>query len=95
MPDAALERWNALLDELAREITNAGAHEGGPWRPPADLGPLPAELIERAQELAVAQQNAIAALEHEQTSTRRHLTALRAQPQQRNETGPVYLDASG
>jgi hypothetical protein len=89
------ERWSALLDELERDTVNAGAREGLPWRPPADLGPLPLELLGRAQELAAAQQHAMAALEEEKTSTRRHLTALRSLPQHRDETGPVYLDASG
>jgi hypothetical protein len=95
LPDATLERWSALLDELERDLGNAGAREGTPWRPPADLGPLPVELLGRAQELAAAQHHAIAALEEEQSTTRRHLAALRALPQHRNETGPLYLDASG
>jgi hypothetical protein len=88
-------RWSALLDELERDTVNAGAREGTPWRPPTDLGPLPAELLARAQELAAAQTHALAALEEEKTSTGRHLAALRSLPQHRNETGPVYLDASG
>jgi len=95
LPDATLERWSALLDELERDVANAGAREGTPWRPPTNLGPLPAELVERARELAAAQQDALVALHEEQHSTRRHLTALRALPQQRNETGPLYLDTSG
>jgi hypothetical protein len=95
LPDATLGRWNALLDELERELADAGARDGAPWHPPAGLGPIPAGLVQRAQELVSAQQRAIAALEEERDSTRRHLTALRALPQQRNQTGPLYLDVSG
>ena len=95
MPDATLERWTALLDELERDVRNAGARDGAPWHPPAGLGPLPVELISRARELAAAQEQAMTKLHEEQNSTRRHLGALRALPQHRDETGPLYLDASG
>jgi hypothetical protein len=95
LPDLLIERWTSLLEELERDLANGGAREGTPWRPPADLGPIPAELLERARKLATAQQHAMAALEEEKDSTRRHLGALRALPQQRGETGPLYLDASG
>lgn len=90
-----LERWTALLDELEREVADPDAGGDTPWRPPAGLGPLPAGLLERAQNLVTAQQHARAALEEEQHATRRHLAALRALPQHRDETRPVYLDASG
>ena len=84
-----------MLDELERDVANAGAREGAPWRAPTDLGPLPAELVSRAQELASAQQAALATVQEQRDSTRRHLAALRALPQHRSQTGPVYLDTSG
>jgi hypothetical protein len=95
LPDATLERWSALLDELERDVESDGARGGTPWRPPTGLGPIPAQLIERAQAIAAAQQDTITELEDEQRSIRRHLTAMRNLPQHRNETGPLYLDASG
>jgi hypothetical protein len=95
LPDTTLERWSALLDELERDLADAGVREGTPWRPPAGLGPIPEQLIERAQVLAAAQRDEITELEDEQRSIRRHLAALRTLPQHRNETGPLYLDASG
>ena len=95
MPDATLERWTALLEELERDLLHADADGVTPWRAPTDLGPLPDELLGRARKLLTAQQEVMAALEEEKDSTRRHLSALRALPQQRNETAPLYLDASG
>ena len=95
MPDATLERWTALLDELEQDLGRTGDPTADAWRPPTGLGPIPAELISRAQKLAAAQQDAMVAIREEQSSTRRHLAALRALPQHRNETGPLYLDASG
>jgi hypothetical protein len=95
LPDAALERWTALLEELEHDLGDPDAGAGSPWRPPADLGPIPVEMLGRARKLAAAQQDTMAALEEEKDSTRRHLTALRALPQQRNETAPRYLDAAG
>jgi hypothetical protein len=94
LPDATVERWTALLDELERDVLSATGADAE-WRPPTGLGPIPAELVGRARKLATAQQEVMAALEEEKDSTRRHLAALRALPQQRNETAPLYLDASG
>jgi hypothetical protein len=96
LPDATIERWTALLDELERDAASTGGTDSGPeWRAPADLGPIPDGLRARAEALARAQAEAIAAVEAARHSTARHLSALRTVPQGRAETGPLYVDASG
>jgi hypothetical protein len=52
LPDQA---WTAVLDELEAALPLRGTHG---WRPPAGLGPLPAELAPRAFALLAAQRNA-------------------------------------
>ena len=94
MPESAADRWSTLLDELEREAAT-GAAGSAAWRPPAGLGPMPARFRTRAEALASAQQAAIAELERQKGSAARHLAALQTLPQHRDETGPVYLDASG
>jgi hypothetical protein len=96
LPDATLERWTELLEELEHDAAHAGDDaELAAWRPPADLGPIPAELRARAEALLDAQAVAMATVVAAQRSTARHLAALRTVPQGRGETGPLYLDASG
>ena len=64
------------------------------WQPPADLGPLPAPLLERAQVLADRQRSVAEAITRAMINNRRHLAALdeiHAPPPSR----PVYLDVHG
>ncbi len=96
LPDPTVERWTALLEELEHDAEHAGDDAVVPaWRPPAELGPIPAELRPRVEALLRAQADAIVAVAAAQRSTVRHLAALRTVPQGRGETGPLYLDTSG
>ncbi|MCL2467845.1 MAG: hypothetical protein FWF02_04410 [Micrococcales bacterium] len=64
------------------------------WQPPADLGPLPASLVDRAQALANHQRAVAEAVTRAMIANRRHVAALdqiRATPPSR----PVYVDLEG
>jgi hypothetical protein len=64
------------------------------WRPPADLGPLPASLADRARALLDRQLAAAAALARAMTMNRRQLAALTAlRPV--SAARPVFLDIEG
>ncbi len=105
--DVWLSRWEqALADfELDLEATQSllrAAHlpdvaevaQVAAWRPPADLGPLPAPLLRRAQALLESQLEVAALVAQAAAASRRQLAttrALRARP----EAVPVYLDAQG
>ncbi|MBU4337492.1 MAG: hypothetical protein KJ548_13100 [Actinobacteria bacterium] len=64
------------------------------WRPPADLGPLPASLADRARALLERQLATAAAIGRAMTMNRRQLAALTAlRPVQ--AARPVFLDLEG
>ncbi|MGN6324952.1 hypothetical protein [Pseudolysinimonas sp.] len=75
-PAAWTAAWNAALDELER-FADAPAL-GVVWEPPTHLGPLPAELLPRAQRVAAAQQRAIRRLTDERRIAAAHLEAVDA-----------------
>jgi hypothetical protein len=64
------------------------------WTPPTDLGPMPAELRERAAALVAEQRESLHTLNELQRETGRHLAAVRAVPSTRQDQS-VYLDVSG
>jgi len=51
----AVAAWTAVLDELEHTLT-AGAVGKHTWAPPADLPPLPGQLVARAEALLERQQ---------------------------------------
>jgi len=65
------------------------------WTPPANLGPLPGELLERARIVEAAQQAAVERLEEAKALTARHLTAVQSIPEGRTSGKPVFLDVTG
>lgn len=66
-----------------------------PWAEPADLGPLPARLADRADRILRAQHQALIALEHAKEDVAKHLAALDAVPSVRPSLQSVYLDVEG
>lgn len=98
-PDAAREdplSWADALDRMESELHGAlAAVDPVPWRPPIGLGPIPAELQERAARILEAQMHTMRYLEDVRQTTARHLAAVRAVP--RSEVGPhpVYFDLIG
>jgi hypothetical protein len=95
-PVRNLARWLAVLDELETEL--AAVHDGGrtaaAWTAPKDLGPIPAELVDRAARLAAAQQEAIAALQAAVQANRRQSAFLDAVPKATGPAAAAYLDVS-
>jgi hypothetical protein len=85
--------WEVVLDELEASLAMAGEPTG--WMPPAGLGLIPDELVERAQELNRTQRMRIAELERAKREAATHLTALRSIPALRNPEASVYLDVAG
>lgn len=99
--------WDQALADLELEVQHAEellrvAHLPAPqdvaqraaWRPPADLGPLPASLVERARALHARQVDVARRLAEQAAVSRRHLAAadvLRARP----PATPVYVDVEG
>lgn len=65
------------------------------WTPQQGLGPLPEELVERAQRIQAAQRKALHQLEEARASAARHLAALDAVPGSREHGHSVYLDVTG
>lgn len=91
----------AMEDELERGIAlvRRGQHEealapAAAFAPPVDAGPIPAELVERAQHILEAQHVAIERVDVARRTTGRHLAAMRSVPPHRGERS-VYLDISG
>ncbi len=62
-----------------------------PWTPPANLGPLPAHLVERARTLLARQLHVSAQLANAARNSRKHDRAV-ATMQLTTPAPPVYLD---
>ena len=99
--------WLAALDELEAvagrdpqlSVDGAGAGAGAGasavWTPPAGLGPLPAELADRAAAVAGAQRGALARLDDARKAVLAHLGAVRSVESSHEPERQVYLDATG
>ena len=102
--------WLAALDELeavaGRDpqavpgVTGVSGAPGvsgvpGVWTPPAGLGPLPAELADRAAAVAGVQRGALARLDAARKAVLAHLGAVRSVESSHEPERPVYLDATG
>ncbi|MFD1213654.1 hypothetical protein ACFQ36_16570 [Arthrobacter sp. GCM10027362] len=100
---AGYDRWLAVLDELEAELEAAAVPGAGDadrqaaasWTAPKDLGPIPAELVDRATKLAAAQQEAVTALRAKVRSNRSQSAYLQAVPQAAAKDAAVYLDTTG
>jgi hypothetical protein len=66
-----------------------------PWSPPAGLGPLPADLADRAERLLRAQLDAGSLLQEARGRVARHLVAVRSVDPARPARDSVYLDVLG
>ncbi|MBB5640811.1 hypothetical protein [Cryobacterium roopkundense] len=73
----------------------AGLAPASTWRPPATIGPIPAQLEGRARDLLVCQQKLVRELDAARRTAGQHLAALRTVPPVRELDRSVYLDVTG
>lgn len=97
---AALEHDVAAAELVLQDLTSTTPADDGdapvtsPWQPPAELGPLPDALAERARDLVARQRRvavelaAATALVRRQVRYADRVVDLTGQPQPR----PAYLD---
>jgi hypothetical protein len=93
--------WLAALEELEAVAGRDPQADGpssvagtGVWTPPTGLGPLPAELADRAAAVAGVQRGALARLDAARKAVLAHLGAVRTVESSHEPERPVYLDAS-
>lgn len=92
----AVEAWADALARMEQELHGALAKvDPVPWRPPIGLGPIPAELQERAARLLEAQLHTIRYLEDVRQTTAKHLAAVKSVPRAEAGPHPVYFDLIG
>lgn len=102
MPEADA-RWEEFLDRIEADVALAAAGLDDPsipvhvelWIPPADLGPMPESLQERALTVLAAQQNIRERLQGARASAARQLGALKSVPESAGTGRSVYLDVTG
>jgi hypothetical protein len=88
--EASLDAW---LDSTTRPDRNADLLPVGHFEPPRDLGPIPAELTDRARALVEQARAAEAALSEKASDVWEELRATPARRPDPYEThAPVFLD---
>jgi hypothetical protein len=101
MPDRAqvIAEWECVLDriELDLQLALSSAHGAlaGPleiWDPPADLPPMPAEVVDRVRRLLEQQGELLPQLESSRRKVRRHLQYLDANAAKGMTSGPLFID---
>ena len=88
--------WREILDRFEADIglaVSGGTPES--WTPPADVGPVPPELAERALRVADAQRETAAILAKTKADAAAHLEALDAVPGSRSSGHALLLDVRG
>lgn len=77
------EAWTAVLDALERDVAAVERHlasgtvpPGAAWTPPAGLGPLPADLVPRADAIVARQFAATQAVGLALSSNRKQAAAM-------------------
>ncbi|MPV38440.1 hypothetical protein [Georgenia subflava] len=96
------ERWVAALtalevdvDEAERSLTGDHVPAGrDPWTPPGGLGPLPAALRTRAEELLARQLEVARQVTEAASMGRRQARAVQAM-RANGPARPVYVDMAG
>jgi len=90
--EADLVETNRLLDGSSDDIAPMILRRATAWRIPQDLGPLPADLAARANDVLAAQRLTAARIARALSATRIRARVLDAGA---DRTRPVYLDAEG
>ncbi|GAA3795332.1 hypothetical protein [Cellulomonas soli] len=93
----ALDALELDVEQVERDLVHAHLVEAdaltapAPWQPPADLGPLPVSLRERAQAVLDRQLDAARRTAEALVASRRHAQVSQAMRPRQVEV-PVYLD---
>ncbi|MGO4856815.1 hypothetical protein [Arthrobacter sp. 2MCAF14] len=91
-----VQEWSEILDRLEANIAVAvSGGEAEPWNPPANAGPLPEELADRARRILDAQQESMAMLGKVRNDALTHLDALSTVPDSQSSARPLFLDVQG
>ena len=88
--DATGIAGSGSLDAGETEAAAAATH----WTPPQDLGPIPAELVERAREVEASQRAVVERLEEAKATTARHLAAIQSVREAKASGRAVFLDVT-
>ena len=101
MPDRAqvIVEWGCVLDQIELDLQLALSSAHGPlsgpreiWDPPADLPPMPAEVVDRVRTLVKQQGELLLQLESSRRKIRRHLQYLDANAAKGMTSGPLFID---
>ena len=95
--------WVTILVEMEERLDDAARVMGSAdsviaadaWTVPSNIGPIPAELAERARDVLSNQRKIVGELENARRVTLKHLAAVRSVPPARNPGTSVYLDVAG
>jgi hypothetical protein len=93
MPDnsQAIHVWERTLDQLEVDLQSSSSLEV--WEPPADLPPMPPEVVDRVRQLLKQQSELLTQLESSRRKVRRHLQYLDANAAKGMGSGPRFIDA--
>ena len=101
MPDnaQAIRAWERTLDQIELDLQRSLSLVNGPlaelpkpWEPPADLPPMPAEVVDRVRRLLDQQGDLLLQLESSRRKVRRHLQYLDANAAKGMSSGPLFID---
>ncbi|WP_156109586.1 hypothetical protein [Cryobacterium sp. MLB-32] len=88
--------WSAAANSTPDSAPDAaGLAPASFWQPPTTIGPIPAELGERARDLLLCQLKLVRELDAARRVAGQHLAALRTVPPVRDSDRSVYLDVTG
>lgn len=88
--------WSRILDRLEFELASLLSGNGPTgWAAPADAGPIPPELADRAARVLDAQRETEQMLQQTRHTAAQHLSAVNAVPVAQAAGPSLYLDVSG
>ena len=92
MPDnaQAIAAWERTLDQIELDLQRTRSLEV--WEPPADMPPMPAEVVDRVRRLLDQQSELLLQLESDRRKVRRHLQYLDANAAKGMVGGPLFID---
>ena len=101
MPDKAqaIRAWERSLDQIELDFQRSLSLANGPlagspefWEPPADLPPMPAEVVDRVRRVLDQRAELLLQLESSRRKVRRHLQFLDGNAAKGMASGPLFID---